>query len=149
MAWRPRSLSCPYESRASSAKSAAMSAHSPNCEYCAYVSCTRLTARTDSARSTFRASRWRRAAALMPGVASPATTACRAPKSATSSGSQGDFQSISEVVLYAELHQTAVQNLRRLQPGRRRDLRRRRVSRSKERRRALVEEIVEIDVDLK
>src|SRR5438132_722648 len=86
MAWRPRSLSLPYDSWAFSANSAAISVHNPNCEYCAYVSCTRLAARTDSARSTFCARRWTRAAALMLGLESPATTACRAPSATSSAG---------------------------------------------------------------
>src|SRR5688572_17637970 len=83
MAGRPCALSLPYDSRALSAKSAAMSVHSPNCEYCAYASCTRLTARTDSARSTFCASWWTRAAALRFGLVSAVTTTWSAPNAAS------------------------------------------------------------------
>src|SRR5262245_57587278 len=54
----------------------------------------------------------------------------------------------SEVILHAELDQPSVENLGRLQPRRGRHLRGRRVGSTKERRRALVEDIVEIDVCL-
>src|SRR5687768_610511 len=60
-----------------------MSVHSPNCEYCAYVSWTRLTARTDSARSTFCDSRWTRAATLRFGLMSAAATTWSAPSAAS------------------------------------------------------------------
>src|SRR5262245_60798922 len=87
MAARPLAESFPYDNSALSANNAAMSVHRPNCEYCAYVSCTRLTERTDSARSTFTASRWTRAAGLRLGLWPPAAaTTCRTPI-ATSSAS--------------------------------------------------------------